>query len=115
MDRRNDLSIRDPAGTDEMNSLRILCLAFVFGGTALVFAGSGAKPTTSATQAPTPNELHQQWIIEGEKRYRTNCGRCHQSPHKFPAREMAMAVRHMRVRAMLTEDDMKYVLYYMTH
>jgi mono/diheme cytochrome c family protein len=98
-----------------MNSLRILCFALVFAGTAPMFAGSGAKPATSATQVLTPSESYQQWLVEGEKRYRTNCGRCHQSPHKFPAREMAMAVRHMRVRAMLTEDDMKYVLYYMTH
>jgi len=28
---------------------------------------------------------------------------------------MATAVRHMRVRGMLTDEDMKYVLYYMTH
>lgn len=54
-------------------------------------------------------------MIEGEKRYRANCGRCHQPPHKFPPRAMATAVRHMQVRAMLTEDDVKYLLYYMTH
>jgi mono/diheme cytochrome c family protein len=54
-------------------------------------------------------------MIEGEKRYRTNCGRCHQPPHKFPPREMAMAVRHMRVRATLTDEDTKYLLYYLSH
>jgi len=54
-------------------------------------------------------------MIEGQKRFRTNCGRCHQAPHKFSPRAMAMAVRQMRVRAMLTEDDMKYILYYVTH
>jgi mono/diheme cytochrome c family protein len=115
MDDRDDVSIRDPIGADEMKSLRILSLALVLGGAALVFAGSTAKPAASPAQVSAPNELNQQWMVEGEKRYRTNCGRCHQSPHKFPAREMAMAVRHMRVRAMLTEDDMKYVLYYVTH
>jgi mono/diheme cytochrome c family protein len=97
-----------------MKSLPIWCSALVWGWAGLSFA-SGAKPATSPAQVSTPQELNQQWMVEGEKRYRTNCGRCHQSPHKFPAREMAMAVRHMRVRAMLTEDDMKYVLYYMTH
>jgi mono/diheme cytochrome c family protein len=52
--------------------------------------------------------------IEGEKRFRTNCGRCHQSPHKFPPRVMAMAIRHMRVRATLTDEDMRLILSYLT-
>lgn len=52
--------------------------------------------------------------IEGENLFRANCGRCHQPPHQFPPRVMAMAIRHMRVRAMLTEEDMRLILSYMT-
>jgi len=52
--------------------------------------------------------------IEGEKRFRTNCGRCHMAPHKFPPRVMATAIRHMRVRAMLTDEDMRLILLYTT-
>jgi mono/diheme cytochrome c family protein len=52
--------------------------------------------------------------IEGEKRFRTNCGRCHMAPHKFPPRTMATIVRHMRVRAMITDEDMRLILHYMT-
>jgi cytochrome c5 len=52
--------------------------------------------------------------IEGEKRFRTNCGRCHMAPHKFAPRIMATAIRHMRVRAMLTDEDMRFILRYMT-
>ena len=52
--------------------------------------------------------------LEGEKRFRTNCGRCHQPPHKFPPRVMAAAIRHMRVRAMITDEDMRLILKYMT-
>jgi hypothetical protein len=52
--------------------------------------------------------------LEGEKRFRTNCGRCHMAPHKFPARVMATAIRHMRVRALITDDDMRLILHYMT-
>lgn len=51
---------------------------------------------------------------EGEQRFRENCGRCHQPPHKFPPRVMAAAIRHMRVRAMLTDEDMRLILKYMT-
>jgi mono/diheme cytochrome c family protein len=52
--------------------------------------------------------------LEGERRFRANCGRCHAAPHKFPPRMMATIVRHMRVRATITDEDMRLVLYYMT-
>jgi mono/diheme cytochrome c family protein len=52
--------------------------------------------------------------VEGEKRFQTNCGRCHLAPQKFPPRAMATIVRHMRVRAMLTDEDMRLILRYMT-
>lgn len=94
--------------------LRKLLIAFVFAFAILAFAETSAKPAEPASVAAVA-PLNERWMVEGEKRYRTNCGRCHQAPHKFPPRAMAMAVRHMRVRALLTEDDMKYVLYYVTH
>jgi cytochrome c5 len=52
--------------------------------------------------------------LEGEKRFRANCGRCHAAPQKFPPRMMTTIVRHMRVRATITDEDMRLVLYYMT-
>ena len=52
--------------------------------------------------------------IEGEKRFQTNCGRCHMPPHKFPPRMMGTIIRHMRVRALITDEDMRYILAYMT-
>jgi len=52
--------------------------------------------------------------VEGEKRFRSNCGRCHAAPQKFPPRMMATIVRHMRVRATITDEDMRLVLFYMT-
>ena len=52
--------------------------------------------------------------FEGEKRFRANCGRCHMAPHKFPPRMMATIVRHMRIRATITDEDMQIILRYMT-
>jgi mono/diheme cytochrome c family protein len=52
--------------------------------------------------------------VHGEQRYRANCGRCHAAPQKFPPRMMATIVRHMRVRATITDEDMRLVLFYMT-
>jgi cytochrome c5 len=99
-----------------MTALRNIAIGLVFGAAALSFGGTEAKLSTrSSVSSIASAEVNERWMVEGERRYRTNCGRCHQPPHKLSPREMAMAVRHMRVRAMLTEDDTKYVLYYVTH
>lgn len=52
--------------------------------------------------------------VQGEQRYRANCGRCHAAPRKFPPRMMATVLRHMRVRATITDEDMRLVLFYMS-
>jgi cytochrome c5 len=52
--------------------------------------------------------------LQGEQRYRANCGRCHAAPRKFPPRMMATVLRHMRVRATITDEDMRLVLIYMS-
>jgi mono/diheme cytochrome c family protein len=72
--------------------------------------------THDGASAPGPKGTTDDRIarVEGEKRFRTNCGRCHQPPHKFPPRVMAAAIRHMRVRAMITDEDMRLILRYMT-
>ena len=72
--------------------------------------GNGSGPTTAVANNDDPAAMR----LEGEKRFRTNCSRCHAAPHKFPPRMMATIVRHMRVRATITDEDMRYVLYYMT-
>jgi cytochrome c5 len=81
-------------------------------------AGSASKdaakdspaPTVSAEQSAQNETMH----VEGEKRFRANCGRCHAAPPKFPPRMMATIVRHMRVRATITDQDMHLILRYMT-
>ena len=52
--------------------------------------------------------------LEGEKAYHANCGRCHMAPPKFAPRMMATIVRHMRVRATITDQEMRVILHYMT-
>jgi mono/diheme cytochrome c family protein len=52
--------------------------------------------------------------VEGERRFHANCGRCHAAPQKFPPRVMATVLRHMRVRATITAEDRRLILFYMT-
>ena len=68
-------------------------------------------PTTPVVQSSAQADAMR---LEGEKRFRANCGRCHASPQKFPPRMMATIVRHMRVRATITDEDMRLVLFYLT-
>lgn len=80
-----------------------------------LWAGSPKKsnapaPTAVVSLSDDPSAMR----LEGEKRFRANCGRCHAAPHKFPPRMMVTIVRHMRVRATITDEDMRLVLYYMT-
>ena len=79
-----------------------------------VFAGSHSA-NKEATPTPVVREQDVASMrIEGEKRFHANCGRCHAAPQKFPPRMMATVLRHMRVRATVTEDDQRLILFYMT-
>lgn len=89
-----------------------LAMLLALGAAAKTSGGSkDAAPNTTAAASSTQDEsLH----LEGEKRFRSNCGRCHTAPPKFPSRMMATIVRHMRVRANITDEDMRLILRYMT-
>ena len=70
--------------------------------------------SASAAAVPASSPSDEAMRLDGEKRFSANCGRCHQSPHKFPPRMMATIIRHMRVRATITDEDMRLILRYMT-
>lgn len=81
-----------------------------------VFAGAPeAKPHGSSEGAPVVQSASaDEMRVEGERRFRANCGRCHAAPQKFPPRMMATVLRHMRVRATITAEDRRFILFYMT-
>ncbi len=89
-------------------------LALMLGLTAAAKNAGGKDASASATASASANPAQDENLhLEGEKRFRSNCGRCHVAPPKFPPRMMATIVRHMRVRASLTNDDMRLILRYM--
>jgi hypothetical protein len=77
-------------------------------------SASETHPSSFSSTGQGRDARERELRLEGEKRFRTNCGRCHQAPHKFPPRVMATAIRHMRVRAMITDEDMRLILRFMT-
>lgn len=83
-----------------------------------VFAGGPtSKPANNGneTAAPVAHTADADTMrILGEQSFHANCGRCHAAPQKFPPRMMKTVLRHMRVRATITDEDMRLVLFYMT-
>jgi mono/diheme cytochrome c family protein len=79
---------------------------------------AGAEGPSAKKEATTPTVANSYdagaMRVQGEQRYRANCGRCHAAPQKFPPRMMATVLRHMRVRATITDEDMRLVLFYMS-
>jgi hypothetical protein len=68
--------------------------------------GSGKKTVDNTSRKNTDAE-------EGERRFRQNCGRCHNPPDSLSPREVKAVLQHMRVRAMLTAEDERLILKYL--
>jgi len=97
-------------------ALALLLCVLALGST--LFAGGpenrkeAAKDATVTTALPIADAGAMR--VQGEQRFRANCGRCHAAPQKFPPRMMGTVLRHMRVRATITDQDMRLILSYMT-
>ena len=61
-----------------------------------------------ATQAAKPavtTKTSQQPVTEGDRIFQQNCTRCHNTPNGFSAHISGTILRHMRVRASLSQHD----------
>lgn len=79
-----------------------------------LFAGSPSAKKAAESTVVVHGSDGDSLRIEGEKRFYANCGRCHAAPQKFPPRMMGTVLRHMRVRATITDEDQRLILLYMT-
>lgn len=78
---------------------------------------SGPPPKAQTNQAPKTQDAQRSSkpldpAAEGEKRFEVNCGRCHRPPDNISPRISKTILQHMRVRAMLTQEDEYYLLKY---
>jgi mono/diheme cytochrome c family protein len=69
---------------------------------------SGQKPVATTTKSASAHSTS-----EGEKAFRTNCGRCHNPPEDLSPREARAVVHQMAVRGMLSTEDEKLILEYL--
>ncbi len=90
---------------------RALCIALAGG-----LAVAGIVPAFSARKSPaqsqdstsTPKRVASE--SEGEKKFKQNCSRCHEAPQALSSRISGSVLRHMRVRASLSEQDEREIL-----
>ena len=77
----------------------LLLLSLAFGRAA---QSSAQKASSSNTQTS-----------EGERLFAENCGRCHRPPDQISPKAAGSVLRHMRVRAMLSQEDEQKILKYL--
>jgi mono/diheme cytochrome c family protein len=96
--------------------LALLAFSLISAGASAAWAGakSSKESSSSASAAAASSTQDENLHLEGEKRFRSNCARCHAAPPRFAPRMMSTIVRHMRVRATITDEDMRLILRYMT-
>jgi cytochrome c5 len=63
-------------------------------------------PVSTAVQKQPPSQPQS----EGERVFQQNCWRCHDAPEGFSPRISGTIVRHMRVRASLSQHDEQVLL-----
>jgi cytochrome c5 len=67
------------------------------------------NPAAKTTPASGATHAAQQHANDGQRVFEQNCSRCHNPPDGFSPRISSTVVRHMRVRANLSEADMKAI------
>jgi len=72
-------------------------------------AATQTSVQTSKKQTASAHS-QQQYQSEGERVFEQNCSRCHTAPDGFSPRISGTIVRHMRVRASLSQHDAQELL-----
>ena len=72
---------------------------------------SNANPQQSNQQKKNANTDNQQ--DDGEKKFQQNCSRCHNAPESLSPRIVGTVIRHMRVRASISQKDAEAILHYL--
>jgi len=88
--------------------LLLLAATFAIGG-AMAVSQTEGTPQSPRTKAATTN-VHAANQDRGQKVFEQNCARCHNSPEGFSSRISGTVAMHMRVRAGLSDADVKALL-----
>ena len=107
------LHVSDVAGRFTVNvagKRGVICMAALAFACTLAANGTCSGQKNSATKSTSAGVGT---TTEGEKRFRVNCGRCHNPPEDLSPREARAVVHQMTVRGMLSTEDEKLILEYL--
>jgi cytochrome c5 len=87
-------------------------MTYACAAAAILSTAMAAQTPSTATpvRQPAPTHVAQQHPNEGQRIFEQNCSRCHNPPDGFSQHISGTVVRHMRVRANLSEHDMKALM-----
>ena len=71
-----------------------------------------AKQDGATSSAPGANKQPAKARNEGERVFQQHCSRCHSAPEGFSPRISGTIVRHMRVRASLSQHEEDELLHF---
>lgn len=91
-------------------AIAIALLGVGFAGAAQTQAKPAQKNQHDAKQQSTATHASNNKQSEGQRIFDQNCSRCHDAPEGFSDRISGTIVRHMRVRASLSEHDEQELL-----
>jgi len=93
------------------------CLTFglvmITGSPVIAQSNSPAEKSKTSGQSPKLTESRETEERKGEQKFLQNCSRCHNAPEGFSPRISGTIVKHMRVRASLSEEDAREILRYL--
>jgi mono/diheme cytochrome c family protein len=91
-----------------------LGLVFITGKPVLAQSDkSAAKSAVSDRNPKLAESRKKDESSSGEQKFQQNCSRCHNAPESFPPHISGTIVKHMRVRASLSEEDAREILRYL--
>jgi cytochrome c5 len=89
--------------------IRLALLPFMLLALATMLSARDKNPSKPRKAV---NQQADNTTSEGEKKFQTHCGRCHDAPDDIPRSVAGTVVKHMRVRANLSAADEKLILDY---
>jgi cytochrome c5 len=94
-------------------AMRIAFLVVLFAMVLALGAQKSASQQASSKSKASVSQARTNESAEGEKRFETNCGRCHVPPEDLSPRKARAVIRQMRVRANLSAEDERLILKYL--
>ncbi len=88
----------------------VMTYAFAAAMLSTTLAAQAPPSTATPMRPPAATHVAQQHVNEGQRIFEQNCSRCHNPPDGFSQHISGTVVRHMRVRANLSEHDMKVLM-----